>query len=145
MQQSHAAQEYGRGKEIDGQNRRGNEFIWRVSCHLFQGLRPEASGCILARELRKIVRQSDPCSTMRPVLHDHDAVAQGTYQGQVVGDEHVGQAEAGLQVAQQLHDLELDRAVQGRGGLVQDDELRPQDKGPGDGDALALAARELVG
>ena len=31
-----------------------------------------------------------------------------------------------------------------RGRLVEHDDLRIQDHGPGDGDALALAARELV-
>src|SRR3712207_8480391 len=39
----------------------------------------------------------------------------------------------------------LHRAVEGRGRLVEHHELGVQDHGAGDGDALALAAGELVG
>jgi hypothetical protein len=63
---------------------------------------------------------------------------------EVVADEEVGEAELGLQVLEQVDDLRLDRDVEGRDGLVADDELGPQGQGPGDADALALAAGELV-
>ena len=49
-----------------------------------------------------------------------------------------------LQVAQELDDLLLHRAVERAGRLVEHDHLRLQDHRPGDGDALALAAGELV-
>ncbi len=52
---------------------------------------------------------------------------------------------APLQVAQQVDDLRLHRHVEGRGRLVQHHEARLQHHGAGDGDALALAAGELVG
>ena len=64
---------------------------------------------------------------------------------QVVADEDVGQAVLRLQVLQELDDLELDRAVQGRGRLVQDEESGLQHEGAGQGDPLPLAAGELVG
>ncbi len=49
-----------------------------------------------------------------------------------------------LQLAQQVDDLHLHRHVERRGGLVQHHETRAQHHGAGDGDALALPAREFV-
>ena len=45
---------------------------------------------------------------------------------------------------EQIQDLRADRDVQRRHRLVQDDELRVRHEGAGDGDALPLAAAELV-
>ena len=67
------------------------------------------------------------------------------HDGQVVGDEQVGQAEPVLQVLQQVEHLGLDGHVEGRDGLVADDQLGVEGDGPGDADALALPAGELVG
>ena len=64
--------------------------------------------------------------------------------GQVVGDEEVGQAELLLEVVEQVEDLALDRDVERADRLVADDELRVERQRPGDADALALAAGELV-
>ena len=61
-----------------------------------------------------------------------------------MGDEHVGQAELGLQILQQIHHLRLDRHVQRRDRLVADDQLRVDGERAGDADALALAAGEFV-
>ena len=47
-------------------------------------------------------------------------------------------------VAQQVEHLRLDRHVERGDGLVADDEVGLEDQRPGDPDALALAARELV-
>jgi hypothetical protein len=47
-------------------------------------------------------------------------------------------------VAQQVDDLRLDRDVERRDRLVGDDEAGPDRERPGDADALALAAGELV-
>ena len=77
-------------------------------------------------------------------VHHGDLVAHMRDRGEVVGDEEVGDAELGLQVAQQVEDLRADRDVERRDRLVEHDELRRQRQRPGDGDALALAARELV-
>ena len=74
------------------------------------------------------------------VLHDGDVVADGADDGEVVADEDVGQSVFGLESAQQFDDFDLDGAVEGRGGFVEEDELGPQDEGAGDGDALALSA-----
>ena len=50
-----------------------------------------------------------------------------------------------LQAAQQVQDLLLNGDVQGRGGLVADQHLRPHGQGPGDGRPLALPAADLMG
>ena len=63
---------------------------------------------------------------------------------EVVGDEHVRQAELLLQVLQQVEDLRLHRDVQRRDGLVAEDELRVDGEGARDADALPLPAGELV-
>ena len=50
-----------------------------------------------------------------------------------------------MQLAQKLEHASLDRHVEGGGGLVGDDDLGVAADGHGDDDALAHAARELVG
>ena len=55
-----------------------------------------------------------------------------------------GDAELVLEVLEQVDDLGLDRDVERRDRLVADDQLRAQGDRPGDADALALAAGELV-
>jgi hypothetical protein len=75
--------------------------------------------------------------------HDN-FVGQRTHDFQVVADEQVGELVADLQVAQQVDDLRLHAHVERRGRLVEHDEARLQHQSAGDGDALALAAREFV-
>ncbi len=77
-------------------------------------------------------------------VHHSDPVGDVAHDGQVVRDEDVGQPELVLQVLEQVDDLGLDRHVERRDRLVADDQLRAQRDGPGDTDALALAAGELV-
>ena len=78
-------------------------------------------------------------------VHHGDAVAEVLDDGEVVGHEQDREAEAPLQVAEQVEDLRADRDVERRHGLVGDEEPRLDGEGPGDPDALALAAAELVG
>ncbi len=77
-------------------------------------------------------------------VHDRDPVGDVPDHRQVVRDEQVGQAELLLQVLQQVDDAGLDRHVQRRHRLVEDQHLRPQRERAGDADALPLAAGELV-
>ena len=63
---------------------------------------------------------------------------------EIVRHDDEGEAEAVLQILQQVDDLRLDRHVEGRNRLVADDQLGISRKRPGDADALALAAGELV-
>ena len=81
---------------------------------------------------------------MRPEIHHRDARADVLDHRQIVRDEQVGEAEFLLQVFQQVDDLRLDRDVERGDRLVADDQLRRHRQRPGDADALALAAGELV-
>ena len=57
-----------------------------------------------------------------------------------MGDEDIGHVVPRLQPPEQVNDLGLNGHVQGAGRLVQDQQPGPQDKRPGNGDALALPA-----
>ncbi|MDT4844124.1 hypothetical protein FQZ97_780680 [compost metagenome] len=63
---------------------------------------------------------------------------------QVMGDQHHGDAELGLQVGQQPQDLRLDGDVQRGAGLVGDQQLGPAHERHRDHHALAQPARQLV-
>ena len=77
----------------------------------------------------------------RPLAEDVDAV--GVADGrEAVGDHDRGDA-VGLEALERLLDLALVLAVEGRGGLVEDEHLRLLAERPRDGDPLLLAAREL--
>ena len=78
-------------------------------------------------------------------VHDRDPVRDVPHDGQVVGDEEVGEVEAFLEGAEQVDDLSLNRDVESGDGLVADDEGRVYSKGSCNADPLALAAAELVG
>ena len=58
---------------------------------------------------------------------------------QVVCDEDVGESEVALQVLQEVQDLRLHRHVEGRDGLIADDQLGVDGEGARDADALALS------
>ncbi len=85
----------------------------------------------------------------RPLFHDlsvaeyRHPVRHVAYDGEVVGDEQVAEAEFSLQVLQEVEDLGLDGEVQGASGFVADDDVGFEDQGTCDGDALALSAGEL--
>ncbi|MNF68235.1 hypothetical protein D3C84_500870 [compost metagenome] len=62
-----------------------------------------------------------------------------------MGDEDEGEPHLLLQGLEQVDHLGLDGDIQRRDRLVADDHLGLQDQRPGDADALALAAGELMG
>ncbi len=63
---------------------------------------------------------------------------------EIVRDEQIGEAEALLQIDQQVDDLRLDVHVERGDRLVGDDEVGPQRERARDRDALALPAGEFV-
>ena len=77
-------------------------------------------------------------------IHDSDPMSQVFHRRQIVADEQQRQAQFVLQIRQQVDDLRLDRDIQGRDGLITDDQIGARRQGPGDADALALAAGEFV-
>ena len=77
-------------------------------------------------------------------VHHRDAVGHFGDDAEVVRDQEQRQAEALLQVAQQIENLRLDRDVERRRRLVGDDERRIARQRDRDQRALAQAAGELV-
>src|SRR6266481_10144863 len=77
-------------------------------------------------------------------IHHHHTVAEILHDIEVVADEEVGEAELGLEIDQHVQHLRLDRLVERRHRLVEDDQTWPERQGARDVDALALAARQLV-
>ncbi len=78
------------------------------------------------------------------VLHDHDPVADLSRDPQVVRDKQHRQIKALANIVEQIEHLGLDRDVECRDRLVRDQHLWLHSQSPGDADALALSARELV-
>ena len=82
-------------------------------------------------------------------IHDGDAVADVFYDGKVVRDEQVAEAEFLLEVEEEVDDLALDGDIKGGDRFVADDEFWLEGDGAGDADTLTLASgefeREFVG
>ncbi len=79
-----------------------------------------------------------------PEIHDGHPRRHVLDDGEVVADQQVGQPHVAAQVLQQVQDLRLHRHVERRGRLVADHQARLVDQRPRDGNALALAARQLA-
>ena len=77
-------------------------------------------------------------------VHDRHSVAGMRDGREIVRDEQVRNAELLLQGLQQVQNLRLNRDVEGGDRLVANYEIGAQHQGPGDGDALALAAAECM-
>src|SRR6185312_9981650 len=78
------------------------------------------------------------------VAHHRDALAELRDGGEVVTDQHIGERPRAAQPLQQRDDLGLDRDVERRGRLVEQQDGRLEDERAGDHHALALPAGELV-
>ncbi len=100
-------------------------------------------GIGMARRAEELVprRQLDDAAE----IHDGDAVGEVVDHREVVADEEIGEPPSLLERLHQIEDLALDRDVERRERLVGDDELGLDRERPGDGDALALPAGELMG
>ena len=85
-----------------------------------------------------------PASTISPACITITRSVIAAHHGQIVADEQIGQPKRARQLGQQVEDLRPDRHVQRRDRLVQHDQVGLDDQRAGDGDALALAAGELV-
>ena len=79
------------------------------------------------------------------LVHHRDLVGDMSDNSDVVGDKQIRQAVLVLQVEQEVEDLGLDRDIQRRCWLVQNQQLWPHREGATDRDALALAARKFMG
>ena len=79
-----------------------------------------------------------------PQIHDHYPAGNVPHEAQVVGDEQIGEVETLPELHQQVDDLGLHRNVQGRGGLIQDNEGGIGGKSPGDRHHLLLPASDRL-
>ena len=77
-------------------------------------------------------------------VHDGNAISVTGHNTQVVGDEDDAHLVFVAQLVDEVEDLHLRRHVQGRRGLVRDEDARLAHEGHGDHDALTHAAGELV-
>src|SRR5437660_3213503 len=77
--------------------------------------------------------------------HDGDARGDLGHHGQAVGDENISEREFALEFLKQKKNLRADRDVEGRDGLVSDNELRLENQSARNADTLALASGEFVG
>ena len=93
---------------------------------------PEELGCL--------GRLDDPTK-----IHDRDPARDVLHHGKIMADEEIGQPELLAQIHQEVKDLALHADIEGGGRFIADHDLGPHDERAGDGDALTLSARELVG
>src|SRR3954454_12023692 len=80
-----------------------------------------------------------------PAIQDVHAVGGLARDREIVGDEHIGEAELLAQPCEQVEDLRLDGDVERGNRLVADDHLRLHRERPRDRDALALATGQSSG
>ena len=78
------------------------------------------------------------------ILHHRDVVADLRGDTQIMGDEQQRDAEPGLDLVEQFQHLGLHRDIQRRDRLIGDQHVGIERQRPRDGDALALAAGELM-
>ena len=80
-----------------------------------------------------------------PEVHDRDRVGHVADDGEIVRDEEKPEVQLAREVHQEVGDLRLRGGVERSQRLVEDDDGGACGERPSDGDALSLAARELVG
>ena len=79
----------------------------------------------------------------RAIANDQSAVA-GLGELVVMGDDDQGDAMFGSQIEEDFHDLGAVLGIEVTGGFIGEKHFGLVDDGPGDGDALLLAAGELA-
>jgi len=77
-------------------------------------------------------------------IHDGNPICDMFDNRKIVGDEQESQSHLAGEPGQQIDDLRLDRNVQGRDRFIGHQQFRFDRQGPGNGDALALAAGKFV-
>ena len=102
--------------------------------------RPQVYGCSGRRKTSSARAVLDG----PPGVHHQDVVGELGDHPEVVGDDDDGRVELGLQVADQVEDLRLDRHVERRRRLVRDQQLRVAGQRHRDHRPLPHAAGELV-
>jgi len=79
------------------------------------------------------------------VFENRDLIADVFNDGEIVGNEKVGEVKFFLEVHQKVDDLGLNRDIECADGFVANNELRFDGEGASNADALALASAKFVG
>jgi hypothetical protein len=79
------------------------------------------------------------------ILHHGDIIGERADDPEVMTDKNIGHAVTLLEAFQQFYNLGLDGHVKGTGRLVKDKQFGFKDYGPGNRDALTLAAGKFMG
>jgi len=79
------------------------------------------------------------------VFKNGDLIADVFDDGEIVGNEKVGEVKFFLEVHQKVDDLGLNRDIECADRFVADDKLRFNGEGAGNTDTLALASAKFVG
>jgi len=79
------------------------------------------------------------------VFENGDLIADVLDDGEIVGNEKVGEVKFFLKVHQKVDDLGLNRDIECADGFVANNELRFDGEGASNADALALASAKFVG
>jgi hypothetical protein len=77
-------------------------------------------------------------------IHDGDLIRQLAGGGNVMGDQDKARTQLMLDALENVHDVGLGKQVQGRGRLVEDDQVRARDERHCQGYALAHTSGKLV-
>jgi hypothetical protein len=85
-----------------------------------------------------------PAFNLRAAIHHHHVPGVLRDNPQVMGNQNERHAKFLNQFADEVKNLCLNRDIQRCGGLIGDEQVRRAGQRHGDGDALALPARELV-
>ena len=104
--------------------------------------RDQGARVLFLRRLKHLFDGADLDDLSAP--HDSDIVGDDADDPEIVTDEDASQTELAVGFLQQGEDLRLHGDVERRCRLVGQNQRRPQNNGPRDGDALTLAAGELV-
>ena len=78
------------------------------------------------------------------VMHDDDPVAEVLNQGDIMRNEEIRHLHFLLQFIEEGQDVGLYGYIQGRRGLIENQQLRLNGQGPGDGRSLTLTAADLM-
>ena len=79
------------------------------------------------------------------LLHDEHSVGKVGDNGQIVGDEYIGEAEGVPKAGEQTDNLSLNGDIEGGHRLVAYDDFRLEGQRSSNRDALALTAGKLMG
>ena len=77
-------------------------------------------------------------------IHDRHAICDVPDDGQIVGDEKVGEAQIGLQFFEQIDHSGANRNVESGNRFIQNQKFRPKREGSSNADALALPAGKFL-